>query len=197
MTTKQRKPTFSNQRKLSNNSNNASSISNMAAQLPQLSHVLETILYTRNIDNAREFYGTLLGLNPIRSITTQRSAGYMLGQTNLLIFALGKTTEDLILDPERPENVIPKHGPTEEVLETLMVDSRTSKEPPTTSLRQHYCFAVNTIDEVKQWERYLVEKEVAIPGRMDWKEGSAYSVYFTDPDGHVGEIASRGLWPNW
>jgi catechol 2,3-dioxygenase-like lactoylglutathione lyase family enzyme len=164
----------------------------MDSQLPKLSHVLETVLYTKNIDKAIHFYGTILGLEPIPGMKGYpRGQGYQLGHTHLLIFALGKTTEDLILDPAKADK-IPKHGPSEDVLETLLDES---KVPPDL-LRQHYCLATQTVEDAKKWEQYLIEQQVPITGEMNWEKGG-YSVYFTDPDGHVGEVASRGLWPNW
>ena len=130
-------------------------------------------------------------------MSSPRGQGYYLGNTNLLIFALGQTTEDLVLDSSKPDMRIPKHAPSEHIIEVLMDDTLAPPEATSNSLRQHYCFATETIEDVKAWEEYLIEKGVPIPGRMNWKEGAAYSVYFTDPDGHVGEILSRGIWPGW
>lgn len=162
----------------------------MTAQLPQFTHILETILYTRNLDKARDFYGGQLQLTPIPGMSSPRGQGYQLGHTNLLILTLGETTDDLVLDTSTPEHKIPKHGPSEHILD-LLLDGDESN-----ILRQHYCLATNTVDEAKQWEHYLTEQDVPVTGRMQWQQGG-YSVYFNDPDGHVGEIASRGLWPNW
>jgi catechol 2,3-dioxygenase-like lactoylglutathione lyase family enzyme len=36
---------------------------------------------------------------------------------------------------------------------------------------------------------------VAIEGRVDWPRG-AKSIYFRDPDGHLLELGTPGLWPN-
>lgn len=62
-------------------------------------------------------------------------------------------------------------------------------------LKTHFALAVEKNIEVDQWERELREKEVKILGKVDWPKGGR-SVYFEDPDGHVGEIASRGIWPH-
>ena len=118
-----------------------------------------------------------------------------IGNTVLLLFALGKTTEDLIEDPSQPDRRIPKHGPSEHIIDLLMDKSKKPAGAETNSLRQHFCFAVDTVADVEQWEQHLHDQRVPITGRMLWSK-EAYSVYFSDPDGHVGEVASRGLWPN-
>ena len=33
-----------------------------------------------------------------------------------------------------------------------------------------------------------------IEGRTDWPRGGR-SIYFRDPDGHLGELATPGIWP--
>lgn len=63
-------------------------------------------------------------------------------------------------------------------------------------LKQHFCLAVNSKIEVEKWEQYLKEKDVEILGVMEWEKGGR-SVYFADPDGHVGEIGSRGIWSHY
>lgn len=163
---------------------------------PKLSHVLETVLYTKDINASRHFYSDILGLSPIPGMSSPRGQGYMLGHGVLLIFVLGKTTEDLILDPARPDNLIPRHAPSEHIIEILKDDAKAPPDATSNALRQHYCFAVETVDEVKAWERYLREQKVDILSVMEWEKG-ARSVYFKDPDEHVGEILSRGIWPNW
>lgn len=167
-----------------------------STRLPQLMHIIETILYTKDIERARHFYGHILQLTPLPSMSSPRSQGYQLGQTNLLIFALGKTTEDLVSDESRPDMIVPRHGPTENILKVLLDGTEAPVGAASESLRQHFCFATNTEEDVKQWEQYLAAQNVPILSRMEWERGG-YSVYFEDPDGHVGEILSRGLWPNW
>jgi len=168
----------------------------MAAKPPMLSHILETVLYARNLDKAREFYGSTLGLKPIAGVESDRMIGYELGHTNLLIFALGKTRKDAVMDSSEPDHRIPKHGPSQVLLDTLLDDTKKPADAQLHSLRQHYCFAAESVEDVKKWEEYVMAKSIHITGRMDWPQGG-YSFYFADPDGHVGEIASRGLWPNW
>jgi len=88
--------------------------------------------------------------------------------------------------------VIPGHGPSDSIILSLR------SEPPIdrTSLKQHFCFAVDSPADVVQWDAHLQKLGVPITGRMDWDLGGK-SVYFEDPDGHVGEIGSRGIWKHY
>jgi catechol 2,3-dioxygenase-like lactoylglutathione lyase family enzyme len=46
------------------------------------------------------------------------------------------------------------------------------------------------------WEARLAEAGVAIESRVKWPRGGE-SIYFRDPDGHVLELATPGLWPGY
>ena len=56
----------------------------------------------------------------------------------------------------------------------------------------HIAFAV-AADALPQWEQRLRDEGVAIEGRTDWSRGG-HSIYFRDPDGHLLELATPGLW---
>lgn len=47
-----------------------------------------------------------------------------------------------------------------------------------------------------KWDEHLQNQGVRILGRTDWERGGK-NVYFEDPDGHVGEIGSRGIWAHY
>lgn len=121
-------------------------------------------------------------------------AGFSLGNTTLLIFQLGLTTDDI----SDPSGTIPHHGPTKEVLDVLLTPSEgdVSGQSNPRSLQQHFCLAVEHRDDVLKWEEWLKERNATILGVKDWERGGR-SVYFEDPDGHVGEIGSRGIWPHY
>ena len=51
----------------------------------------------------------------------------------------------------------------------------------------HVAFAIGE-DELDRWEAHLASRGVAIEGRNDWKRG------LRDPDGHLLELATPGLW---
>jgi catechol 2,3-dioxygenase-like lactoylglutathione lyase family enzyme len=46
---------------------------------------------------------------------------------------------------------------------------------------------------VPKWEERLASHNVAIEGRMNWELGGQ-SIYFRDPDGHLVELATPGIW---
>ena len=42
----------------------------------------------------------------------------------------------------------------------------------------------------------LKAEDIAIEGRTKWPPGGE-SIYFRDPDGHLLELATPGLWPGY
>lgn len=175
---------------------------------PPPTHILETILYVRSLSHSRYFYTTTLGLKCVGS--SDRSAVFPLGAGVLLLFQLGATGEDHTMPDDG--GLIPKHGPTEGLLPYLIPSNNDSSSssggdgsvPPGPNtgalgvggerLRQHFCFAVNSAEDVDAWNEYLVTQGVEILGRVRWPEERGRSVYFADPNGNVGEVASRGIW---
>ena len=141
----------------------------MADPAPPLAGVLETSLYVDDMARARGFYEGVLGLAPM--FEDDRLTAYPVGgRSALLIFLRGATTEDVHLKG----GTIPGHdgaGPL------------------------HCAFAVIR-EELPAWEARLAAADIAIEARMHWPRGST-SLYFRDPDGHVLELATPGLWSIW
>ncbi|KAJ0426691.1 Glyoxalase/Bleomycin resistance protein/Dihydroxybiphenyl dioxygenase [Aspergillus carlsbadensis] len=156
---------------------------------PPLTHVLETCIYVRDVAASVQFYQEALNIAPF--IESPRVTGFSLGPTTLLLFELGKTGTDV----NTPTGTIPLHGPTAQVLASLQHPDR-SENGVVPSLKQHFCFAVQSPEEVEQWEGHLRGKGVKLLSTMSWERGGR-SVYFEDLDGHVVEIASRGVWPHY
>lgn len=134
---------------------------------PPLSGVLETALYVADLDRARDFYERVLGLAPMFS--DGRLVAYPIGRSVLLLFLKGGTTETIHL----PGGTIPPHDGEG---------------------RNHYALSIATAD-LAAWEAYLGGHGIAIEGRTRWPRGGI-SVYFRDPDGHLVELATPGIWPN-
>jgi catechol 2,3-dioxygenase-like lactoylglutathione lyase family enzyme len=134
--------------------------------MPTLDGVLETALYTGDMARARAFYEGVLGLAPIFSDARLTAYG-VASRSVLLMFRRGSATQTVTI----PGGTIPGHdgaGPL------------------------HVAFAIGK-DELDQWERHLAEKGVAIEGATSWSRGGR-SIYFRDPDGHLLELATPGLW---
>jgi len=45
-------------------------------------------------------------------------------------------------------------------------------------------------------EEQLNAEDIAVEGRNKWPRGGE-SIYFRDPDGHLLELATPGLWPGY
>ena len=136
---------------------------------PKIAGVLETALYVENLNRAAAFYENVLGLKPVNK--DQRFAGYVAGPRSvLLLFKRGSTRETVHI----PGGTIPPH------------DGQGTL---------HVAFAIPT-DELDAWEQHLKSHDIAIEGRTDWPRGGK-SIYFRDPDDHLLELATPGLWPNY
>ena len=134
--------------------------------MPKLDGILETAIHTEDMVRARAFYEDVLGLEPIYS-DNRLSAYAVAGRDVLLVFRKGTTRQTVVL----PSGTIPGHG-GDGVL--------------------HVAFAIGK-DELDRWEAHLDSRGVAIEGRNDWERGGR-SIYFRDPDGHLLELATPGLW---
>ncbi|MFC7400274.1 VOC family protein [Chelatococcus sp. GCM10030263] len=136
---------------------------------PPIYGVLETALYVDDMERAASFYSELLGLKEITQ--DARFHAYEAGlRSVLLLFKRGATLDTVHL----PGGTIPPHdghGPL------------------------HIAFAV-AADQLSAWERRLGDAGIPVEGRTDWPHGGQ-SIYVRDPDGHLVEFATPGLWPNY
>ncbi len=134
--------------------------------MPKLNRVLETVLYVTDLERAATFYRDILELPCIHSDLRMRAFDVG-GNGVLLLFPEGGSLTSI----ETPGGSIPPHdgqGP------------------------MHVAFSIDR-DELETWQRHLAEAGVALEGRTQWPRGGV-SVYFRDPDGHLLEIATPGLW---
>ena len=137
--------------------------------MPSLLGVLETVLYVEDFARACPFYEQVLGLNSI--YRDQRLCAYDVGGRGvLLLFLRGHSLETVHLRG----GTIPPHDGSGPV---------------------HIAFSI-AADELTTWEMRLAEAGVAIEGRTQWPRGGE-SIYFRDPDGHLVELATPGLWPGY
>ncbi|PIY08786.1 MAG: glyoxalase [Flexibacter sp. CG_4_10_14_3_um_filter_32_15] len=56
----------------------------------------------------------------------------------------------------------------------------------------HFAFEVKT-EDYQKWKEKMKDYQIKITHEQEWKNG-LLSFYFEDPDGHVLEIVSEGIW---
>jgi len=134
--------------------------------MPALDRVLETALYVDDLDRAGRFYEDVLRLTTLTSDARLRAYDVG-GKSVLLLFHRGGTLETVHL----PGGTIPPHNGAGPI---------------------HLAFAVTEAD-LAAWEDRLADEGVPIEGRTDWPRGGR-SIYFRDPDGHLLELATPGIW---
>jgi catechol 2,3-dioxygenase-like lactoylglutathione lyase family enzyme len=59
----------------------------------------------------------------------------------------------------------------------------------------HIAFAIPT-SELTKWEEWLEENGIAVEEKRTW-ELQGQSLYFRDPDRHLLELATPGVWSNY
>lgn len=134
--------------------------------MPEIRGVLETSLYVSDLERSRSFYTRLFQL-PIIHQDQRFCALAVCGRQVLLLFKKA-ATEALAT----PGGLIPPHGAQDGSL--------------------HLAFAIGR-DELDPWERRLAQDGIAVESRVQWPRGGK-SIYFRDPDGHLIELATPGMW---
>jgi catechol-2,3-dioxygenase len=56
----------------------------------------------------------------------------------------------------------------------------------------HIAFGIAR-SELAAWEKWLAEQGISIESRKTWKYGGE-ALYFRDPDGHLLEVVTPGVW---
>jgi catechol 2,3-dioxygenase-like lactoylglutathione lyase family enzyme len=137
--------------------------------MPEISGLLETALYVDDMERSAAFFRTVIGLKPM--LETERLTAFQAGSAGvLLIFKRGASIEDM----HGSGGTVPGHdgsGPL------------------------HMAFAI-AAESYEEWREHLQAEGVAIRSEVSWPRGGR-SLYFEDPDGHVLELATPGLWPNY
>jgi catechol 2,3-dioxygenase-like lactoylglutathione lyase family enzyme len=137
--------------------------------MPHITGVLETALYVDDIDRAAAFYTRLFGFPIMRRDDRFCSLNVAPGQV-LLLFRRGGTLSAV----DTGNGMIPPHDGTGPL---------------------HMAFAIPA-DELKAWEQKLAAGQIEIESTVHWSRGSV-SLYFRDPDEHLIELATPGLWDNY
>jgi catechol 2,3-dioxygenase-like lactoylglutathione lyase family enzyme len=134
--------------------------------VPQIRGVLETSLYVSDLERSRAFYGHLFGFQAM--VQDERFCALdVTGRQVLLLFQRGGTAQPVAT----PGGVIPPHDGQGQL---------------------HLTFAIGR-DELDPWERRLQQDQIPVESRVSWPRGGR-SIYFRDPDGHLLELATPGVW---
>ena len=136
---------------------------------PPIDGLLETALYVDDMARSVGFFRDVLGLTTL--LETERLTAFDAGRRGvLLVFARGQS----IADMPSERGTVPGHdghGPL------------------------HMAFAIPA-DSYDAWRAHLTAAGVPIRSEMTWPRGGR-SLYFEDPDGHVLELATPGLWATY
>ncbi len=134
--------------------------------------VVESVLYVEDLAHAVKFYQDLFGFE--QEIRDEMICVLQVPNRQALILF----PKSVAQEPGRTstpagavEGVIPPHGGNG---------------------RLHVAFSITT-SELEFWERRLADHNIPIDSKVHWKQGG-WSLYFRDPDEHMLELITPGLW---
>jgi catechol 2,3-dioxygenase-like lactoylglutathione lyase family enzyme len=137
--------------------------------MPHVTGVLETCIHVEDLARSADFYERLFGFR--RLACDERLCAFdVAGRDVLILFRRGGTSEPVTL----PDGMIPPHGGSGQL---------------------HFAFAIPA-EDLRAWEQRLSEAGVKIESRVKWSRGGE-SLYFRDPDGHLVELATPGIWATY
>ena len=131
------------------------------------SAILETCLHVSDLSKSREFYAGLFGYAVMKS-DERFCAFHVGGEQILILFLRGSDPQGTTL----PFGYIPAH---------------------VSSGQGHIGFSISR-DSLPAWQARLAERNIAVESSFTWPAGGT-SIYFRDPDGHLLELLTPGVWP--
>ena len=140
--------------------------------MPSIARLLETALYVEDLERSVRFYQDVFGFESMEGDGREFEGRVLYplqlpGRSVLLLFLKSSCRATTVL----PGGTIPPHDG---------------------SGRLHLAFAISAA-ELEGWRERLQAQGVAIEGETAWPRGGT-SLYIRDPDGHLLELATPGLW---
>jgi len=132
----------------------------------RINKVVETCIYSSDLDSMKQFYVKVLGL-PLVQEEEGKFIFLKAGKSMLLVFNPAKTSTD--------NDKLPTHG---------------AQSPPASI---HFAMEIEERDYA-QWKQLLAEYQIKIEKEVNWKDRSR-SLYFHDPAGNLVELITPGEWP--
>lgn len=134
--------------------------------MPKLNSVLETALYVADLRRSMLFYQSIFEFETLFADERMRALNVSDKQV-LLLFLKGASTKPVI--------------------------SSGGFIPPNDGDGQlHLAFSI-AANDLQEWENWLTQNGVLIESTVHWQRGGT-SLYFRDPDKHLLELATPGLW---
>jgi catechol 2,3-dioxygenase-like lactoylglutathione lyase family enzyme len=134
--------------------------------IPRINAIVESCLFSSDLPRAVRFYQEKLGLRLLES-GEGLCVFSVADKQVLLIFRSGGKSEPV----PTPGGMIPPHGATGQL---------------------HFAFAISKAD-FAAWEKHLIARGITIESKVNWPTGGQ-SIYFRDPDNHLVELATPGIW---
>ena len=136
--------------------------------MPSVIRILETCLHVKDVERSARFYESLFGFP--RMDSNGRYCAFDAGGSVFLLFKEGGTNEPVRTDG----GVIPPHGGGDDL---------------------HLAFSIRS-EDFASWAGRLDKEGITIESRVRWDRGGN-SLYFRDPDHHLVELATPGIWPSY
>lgn len=133
---------------------------------PSLTGLLESALYVADLKRSSGFYRDLFGLSTLYG-DDRMVAFEVPGRQVLLLFQQGASASPM----PGPLGTLPGHDATGRI---------------------HCAFSIRA-DDLEAWRRRLGAAGLPVEAEIRWPGGGT-SLYFRDPDGHLLELATPGLW---
>ena len=134
--------------------------------VPKVSGILETALYVDDLKVSTSFYKTIFQFETL--FADERLCALNVSNRQVLLLFLKRGSNIAMTSSV---GVIPPHDGNGNL---------------------HFAFSM-AASELETWEDWLHENEVAIESTVKWTRGGI-SLYFRDPDNHLLELVTPGIW---